>query len=402
MDLNIDNYTLDELFRIFELDKNNIHIDEKIIQEKLNSKIDNLKKANINELSEISENKAQLIDFFYKCFIKLNNSINEKKNDLIIQDNHFLINQKNNNVQEMINVDYKKGIINPLQINTLKKIININSKFRENYNSTLASDFIIKLPYTLKKVLSMRLLTYQLPHTMYTISHTMGSNYFFIKFDTGEKTLISLPAGSYDHNSIQCEINNALIENDIPINICYNCESGKMTFLNTDIENPKFFELDFNYYETFDNTCNKTYNETKYQLTLGWLLGFRGNFLDKNIKNIKNFSNEYNGFTEYTAECIYDDFGYSHFLLSINDFNNNCNSIFISPYTDEFQRVADNNLLAKLRIDNQYIEYPKRIYFGPTDINKLHIKIYDEFGRIIDTNNSDIIIELECDILYEL
>ena len=47
-----------------------------------------------------------------------------------------------------------------------------------------------------------------------------------------------------------------------------NEQSGKMTFLNTDIENPKFFELDFNYYETFDNTCNKTYNETKYQLTL--------------------------------------------------------------------------------------------------------------------------------------
>ena len=52
--------------------------------------------------------------------------------------------------------------------------------------------------------------------------------------------------------------------------------------------------------------------------------------------------------------------------------------------------------------DNKIIDYPKRIYFGPTDITKLYIKIYDEFGRIIDVNNADLSIELECEILYDL
>ena len=45
---------------------------------------------------------------------------------------------------------------------------------------------------------------------------------------------------------------------------------------------------------------------------------------------------------------------------------------------------------------------PKRVYFGPTNINKLHIKIYDEYGRILDVNNGDLSLELECEILYDL
>jgi hypothetical protein len=50
---------------------------------------------------------------------------------------------------------------------------------------------------------------------------------------------------------------------------------------------------------------------------------------------------------------------------------------------------------------NTYL-YPKRVYFGPTNINKLDIKIYDEYGRILDVNNGDLSIELECEILYDL
>ena len=45
---------------------------------------------------------------------------------------------------------------------------------------------------------------------------------------------------------------------------------------------------------------------------------------------------------------------------------------------------------------------PERIYFGPTDIAKLHINIYDEFGRIVDINNADYSLTLELELLYDL
>ena len=47
------------------------------------------------------------------------------------------------------------------------------------------------------------------------------------------------------------------------------------------------------------------------------------------------------------------------------------------------------------------VDYPARIYFGPTDITKLTIRLYDEYGRIIDNNNSDYSIELLFECVYE-
>lgn len=74
--------------------------------------------------------------------------------------------------------------------------------------------------------------------------------------------------------------------------------------------------------------------------------------------------------------------------------------------TFKYQSLTDNNILCKMTNSKEdgmkTILYPKRIYFGPTNINKLHIKIYDEYGRILDVNNGDLSIELECEILYDL
>ena len=43
----------------------------------------------------------------------------------------------------------------------------------------------------------------------------------------------------------------------------------------------------------------------------------------------------------------------------------------------------------------------KRHYFGPVDINKLDIKLLDEFGEPIDMLGNDFSFALEFQILYE-
>ena len=52
--------------------------------------------------------------------------------------------------------------------------------------------------------------------------------------------------------------------------------------------------------------------------------------------------------------------------------------------------VTEDNPLTKIRR-----------YTGPINISKLHIKILDKFGNIIDLNNMDYSITLELEILYE-
>lgn len=67
--------------------------------------------------------------------------------------------------------------------------------------------------------------------------------------------------------------------------------------------------------------------------------------------------------------------------------------------------LTDGNILAKVYgacggdccYDNE-----ERIYFGPTNISRLNIRLLDEFGRVVDLNNGDYSFTLEVEILYDL
>jgi hypothetical protein len=393
MDLNIENYSNEEIFNVLNIDSNSLHKNElnyEILYNKLQIKIDKLRNADINEIGEVNENKALLVDFFYQCFIKINNLLEEnQKNSVIIQDNHNIIKHNENKKEEYYPVNYKSGLINPLTIKTYKTIIAINTRFRDNYESTSPTNFIITLPSNFKKVLSMQVVNYQLPHTIYSISKKMGSNSFYV-----DASLIEIMDGGYNEFSLVQEINKQL---PVGIDISYNSISSKFSFT-SDVS----FNLNFDYFENNQMYYNLANNVTKNQLTLGWILGFRNNSI---IKNGKSKVIKYEGLTSYEAENCYDGgLSNKYYLLSVNDYQNNHNTVFMSAF--KYQSLTDNNILCKMTNSkedkmNTYL-YPKRVYFGPTNINKLDIKIYDEYGRILDVNNGDLSIELECEILYDL
>ena len=265
MDLNIDNYSISDIFNILditskEVNSNNINLD--LVQKRVQLKIDKIKETNSDILNE---DKLELIDFFYKCLIKISTTFKQNnQNKIIEQDDHFIIKNKTKQVKDNFNVNVKEGIINPLIVKTVKQILNINTKFRDNYDNTTTTNFTINLPSTIKKIISLKLFNYQLPDVLY----------------------------------------------------------------------------------------NGTYN---------------------------------------------------YILLCIDDFQNNHNSIYLSPI--KYQSLADNNIIAKIACKNEkyyhYYEYPKRIYFGPTDLNKINIKLLDEMGNIINIIQ-DYSFELECEILYDL
>ena len=59
---------------------------------------------------------------------------------------------------------------------TIKKIINFDSRFRENFDDSSSSDFVVKLNYPLSSVLSMRLDQIEVPNSWYNISEKIGNN----------------------------------------------------------------------------------------------------------------------------------------------------------------------------------------------------------------------------------
>ena len=280
MDLNIENYSNEEIFKILNIDSKVLQNNElcyDILYNKLQIKIDKLRNTDINELSELSENKALLVDFFYQCFIKINKLLEEnQQNSVIIQDNHNIINHNENKKEEYYSVNYKSGIINPLTIKTYKKVIAIDTRFRDNYDGTSSTNFIVNLPTNLKKVLSMQVVNYQLPHTIYSVSKKSGSNSFYVN-----NNLIEIMDGGYDESFLVQEINSKLPEEIV---LSYNPINSKFSF--TSESN---FSLNFDYFENNEMYYNLANNITKNQLTLGWIMGFRNNIVINGKKVAKKY-----------------------------------------------------------------------------------------------------------------
>jgi hypothetical protein len=390
MDLNIENYSVDEMLDIFHIDVASADLTQEFLYSKLQAKIAKLRSVDINETSEISENKAQLVDFFYQCFIQLNKLVEKKqKNTLIVQDDHNIIKHKETKKEEIFQVNVKSGLINPLTIKTYKKVLNIDTRFRDNYETSRSTDFVINLPTAFKKVLSLQVVNYQLPYTIYSISKKTGSHSFYV-----DTSLIEINDGGYDENSLVQEINSKLPSD---ISLIYNSLSAKFIFTSVNV-----FSLNFDYIENADMYYNIATNIDKNQMTLGWIMGFRNS---KIVKNGKQTIIKYVGANSYEAENCYDGgLSNKYYLLSVNDYQNNHANAFVSAF--KYQTLTDNNILCKMTNSKEdgtkTFLYPKRIYFGPTNINKLHIKIYDEYGRILDVNNGDLSLEIECEILYDL
>lgn len=352
----------------------------------------------------------------------------------------------------------KAGSINQLDRKSYKQLININSKFRNNYTITPATDFGFTLPTPIKRVVSMKAVSVNLPKVVYTVSSITGSNAFLIGNGSDiPATVIDISNGSYSGTDMEKHITTSLSQTPgfSNVKLHYSKISGKMQFSRTP---PSEFTLNFDYISP--PNCPNTFSQIgsniyKDQLTLGWTLGFRQNYQyrtplnatrqpaafqtnkqlraqsiihsrrpvitpEKNngFQYLEPYNNccthstyetptdisfTYTGLSVYQSEGIYDPVSNAYFLLAVDDFQNNHSNTVISPLQQE--TLGGGDILAVIPAsccDKCCSEPIPRIYFGPTDIAKLHIKLYDEFGRIVDMNNGDYSFTLEVEILYDL
>tara|TARA_Y100000591_G_scaffold331621_1_gene366076 strand:- start:6572 stop:7597 length:1026 start_codon:yes stop_codon:yes gene_type:complete len=323
------------------------------------------------------------------------------------------------------NVPIKQGTVNPLTVKTTRQIININTRFRDNYNLTSATDFIVKLPAPIKNVISIKLFDYHLSDDNYTVSSYYNNNNFKITRDTSSH-IITVPDGMYNLCNISTltkQINADISKNtdisDISLNI--SDLNYKSTF-----SGDSSFNIDFSFHDSSScSSANIPNISIPDQLSLGWILGFRGDYIKKMNsvtstkqfrkagtynnttcctgllnKNIFDISFSYDVSNSITSEGIVDLDADKHLLLAIDDYKHNHNNIFISPFIE--QSTLTNNFIAKLTDDKTYsLNFPPRIYFGPTTIDKLHISLYDVYGRIYNNNYCDYSIELLIETIYD-
>ena len=413
LDLNINNYTMNDLEIFFSLQgkytQDDVEAKEYKIREQLLSSghINKRFKRDLIEFLETAKHWIITVKFPKKnpTSIPKNYKLDESNIPLSQQ----LPSSRAPNVIERPTTQfihaktdaYYQGILNPLETRVITQCVNIDTRFRENLYSTKSSDFAFQLPFKLSKVVSMQLASIELPITFYGVSASYGNNYFWIEvIDTSNNTyskLIQIADGNYNAADLINAVNMAIqSNNDIFQNIELLLDitqtgsgTGKVTLqtASSDIEQ---IVLDFQ--KDANGIPN---NNAELSIKLGWNLGYQRPL--------------YEGSVQYIADTIIEPATVRYLFLAIDDFHNSGNNHFMSAFQ---KSVMNPNILARISVKGTYfsivmendlnIVSEPRQYFGPVDIQRLRIRLFDEYGRIIDMNNANFSFCLNFKLLYDL
>lgn len=417
-DLNISNYTLKELEEIFELNNNydittveqkeaklrqNIMNDKNIVAStKTNTLtfISSVKDALTNNIKPPVSIKMANVDKITDSFKRVYNLDDSLRQSSVVDAGSTNIIKLNPTpFAQSYPSEFYQGSINPLLKRILRQNINIDTRFRDNYYTSNASNFHVNLPIRLTQVVSLQLSAMEFPTTFYVISKVFGNNFIVLEIPNEAPQVVTIPDGNYDYLSLQKYINTFLaslvgtpytnIQFLADINTgASGAGSGKMVVGST--TGTQEFAINF----LTDKNGNDD-RQTPLPLKLGWLLGFREGRYE-------------NAFT-YVSEGIINLVGPRYIYLVIDDFNNSVNDGFYGAFSDS---ILNKNILARISLqgsvfnilaqNNFSLITTPRQYFGPVDIQKLQIQLLDEYGRILDLNNMDYSFCLTFQTIYDL
>lgn len=157
-------------------------------------------------------------------------------------------------------VEYSRDKLNPLLKETMSKTVSIDSQYREN-KKMASTHFTFNLSEPLRDVVSLKLYSYQIPYTWYTVNNSFGGNFFFIKGNAdginngNHDYFVSIKSGNYTPANLVIAINNSIqnlkqIHTDVDFGdtgISYN-QNNALATMNIDIT--KVFDTS-NYYLEF-------------------------------------------------------------------------------------------------------------------------------------------------------
>jgi len=439
MDTNINNYNINEILKLIKVSTETCRLDNvysvilTILQQ-------------INHTEEL-KNKNNILTFFIKCFYKichaysfiptdsmnkninghLNNelltysvtelmSTSMSLNDNMITHDEPYIGSLPVKVPDIVSVGtnqdkYVRGLVNPLKRETITNILTINSKFRNDENST-STDFYVMLNDPFNNVVSLKLASLELMNSYYAISDYLKSNIFTVETYTLDiltnavadcyRKEIYLSEGGYNADSLFQTLN-AYFDADPQLSMIEtenNMIKGKIIFrlkATPPTPPPAGKKYAFNLIFTISEDVNRPlYNN------FGWLLGFT----QKKYTFLKNYCSTATAIKEigFNPDMPLDLTGTKFFLLEVTDYNNNAPAVLKYNMIDKYSfNIKD--ILAKVpNVSSPYCIifedasdriFKTRNYFGPVRLQKLRIRLLDENGKVINLNNSDMVVSFE-------
>ncbi len=259
------------------------------------------------------------------------------------------------------------------------KYVNIDTKFRDEYNYNVTTDYNITLPERVTDVRSISVTNIEVPNTFYNISENLGNNAMKITSSTSTGVLV-LRDGNYNENTLITELNARATALGSPFtNLTFDASFNKITIT----PSTGTFAIDFG----VDSTG--AFAKYNFKSRLGWLLGFR--------------NQTYTGITtKLTSDYMYNLSGPRYLYLVVDEFTSNGNQkSFVAPLPSS---VLAKNILARITLDNTNYPFMSvvpatssnglllsdvRSYTGKVDIQKLNVQLVNENGIPMNLNGAD-------------
>ena len=408
--LNIDNYTIGELEDLLNLKTPYSSEDIKDSKKKLKSQL--LKKDHMS-----NDDKSNIVLFLDNVNNKLDsqiptNSFLESKNEVLQEGGNFVINRPSVQVgmtakswegRTAESSVQPPGYLNPINIATIQRTINIDTRFREQYYQTVSSNFNIVLPEKFTKVTSMRLASIEIPLSFHAISKTLGNNCFTITildeascsdapcslcadFNTpncsacngggvdsaevvGYQTcayLVQLPDGNYE-DSFSGKSNAAFIENgmNFALRKAINLNTGEFTnlydgdsgirFTVDHVSGRSIFANNVGSTDPCDSseppndtdTCNRRF-QINFNVNIEGCIDLS---LDLQLNlgwQLGYRAGVYKG-ASIISEGVCYTVGPRYMYLCVDDYNNNVNNYFTSAFA---RSVLQKDILARINLAN--------------------------------------------------
>jgi hypothetical protein len=431
--LNSESYSKEEIEKLLHLSKPYTNDDIFASKKRL------MKQFAISNLD--MEKQREIADFIDAITLRVKNDVDTQNVHSVIQEgSNFIIENPDRIIGRTAKIENGRitlesksappGYLNPLNVRTITQAISIDSRFRPNYYGSKSTNYDLVLPAIQKNVVSLRVASIEMPMTYYAISRCM-ENTTCLVVDTNAPThgwLLTLPDGNYEQswasNSKASHIETAMNETitySVAMTLNVNggaTPSGGASLLATDLTfnldrisgkaffaapaGSRFAAHGFTMLFNVDPQGNQT-KDSNLQLRLGWQLGFRD----------ASYVVAPAALMRCVSEGICLVCGPRYGFISIDDYQKNTGPAYMVAYANSV--LQDNIItrinLAELQADVGVYQSSSdpglstqlnrtREYFGPVDIQRLHISLFDEFGRIIDLNYMDWSLTLAFELLY--
>ena len=396
-DLTVSNYTQLELEDMFGLSPGYTPAD--VEQLEAHHRVATIQNANLRP-----DERSELVQF-YKA-VK-NRLINTLQQQAAAKAHQQLIPHTPSLVMPVQQTQTMAGTLDPLHRRTRRQNMNIDSRFRDNWYTSSASDYHINLPFRLQGVVSMELVALELPHTFYNISRTFGNTSFVIERES-MRYLIEIADGNYTYVTLLEQLNSRIADHsalsDLKVYVDLQGQTGTgRTYISSGTSTP--FALDFG----SSVTAEQTYEPAGYgggnsqvplQSRMGWLLGFRLPSYGATIEEQKSV---------YSSESLLNvNAAVPYLYLAVDDFNHSQSDTYIAAFQQSF---ISSDIIARIAVSGSVMGYQnetglnltssRREYYGAVNIQTLQVRMLDAVGRPLNLNGMDYSFVLSFELLHD-